>query len=66
MSESEYDVKFHIDQLEASNAELLKRLVKLTNASMSLFEATSRIAYKVAPDDQGLQEALKKVMNLLS
>ncbi len=58
----EDDIKFRIDQLEASNAEVLKRLVKLTNATSSIFEAVSRIAYKVAPDDAGLQEALKKAM----
>ncbi len=66
MSEAEYDVKFHIAQLEASNEELLKRLVRLTKATNNIFEACSRIAYKVSPDDQGLQTALNKAMQELT
>ncbi len=61
MSEAEYDVKFHIAQLEASNEELLKRLVRLTKATNAIFESVSRVAANW-PDDQGLQGSIRKAM----
>jgi|688.fasta_scaffold2334316_1 hypothetical protein len=61
MSE-EFDVKFHIDQLNKTDNEISKRLSKTDGALRALFEAVSRMSEASNP---AIQKKLNEAFELL-